>query len=176
MKMINLSVRAKNWLKIFHLFSVAAWLGGQMCLISLQMAKAQLALPEHQYAILMAINEIDTIIIVSGAMGCLITGLIFSAMTPWGFFKHRWITVKWIFTVLLILFGTFFLGPWMNDLASLSKLEFANVVLNEKYLYIENLSTIFGNLQFAILIFLTVVSVLKPWKKKAVAKSSFSLK
>lgn len=163
--MRKLSIKERAWLKIFHLLSVAAWLGGQMTLILIQSTKSQLAVPGHQYAILMSLKEIDDIIIVGGAMGCLITGFIFSLMTPWGFFKFRWVSIKWISTVSLIFFGIFFLGPWMNEMAHLSGVEYANAMFNERYLYAEKMSMVFGNIQFIIGILLTIISVLKPWGK-----------
>ena len=163
--MIKLSVKERACLKIFHLLSVAAWLGGQMTLILIQSTKSQLAVPGDQYAIITSLKEIDDVIIVGGAMGCLITGFIFFLMTPWGFFKFRWVSIKWISTVSLILFGIFFLGPWMNEMAYLSGVEYANVMFNENYLYAEKMSMIFGNIQFIIGVLLTIISVLKPWGK-----------
>lgn len=170
--MRNLTSKEKNWLKIFHLLFVAAWLGGQMCLITLQITKNQLALPEHQAAILTSLKTIDDMVIVGGAMGCLFTGLIFSLSTPWGFFKFRWIAVKWVLTILLILFGILFLGPWINEMAALAMLGSTGAAAKERFLQVENLSTLFGNFQFITGIFLLAISVLKPWKKKTSTDSS----
>jgi hypothetical protein len=49
---------------------------------------------------------VDDYFIIGGAMGALITGLIYSVWTNWGFFRHRWIIVKWIMIILQIAFGT----------------------------------------------------------------------
>lgn len=34
------------------------------------------------------------IISVAGATGCLLTGLLYALLTPWGFFKHRWVALQ----------------------------------------------------------------------------------
>ena len=115
--MRKLTIKETAWLKIFHLLFVAAWIGGQMSLTLLQIIKYRLALPEHIYGILASINEIDDYVVIGGAVGCLLTGLVYSLMTPWGFFKFRWVTVKWIFAVMLISCETFFLGPWFAEMA-----------------------------------------------------------
>jgi hypothetical protein len=164
--MRKLNAKETAWLKIFHLLFVSAWIGGQMSLILIQNIKYQLALPEHQYGILAAVKAIDDTVIVGGAVGCLLTGLAYSLMTNWGFFKFRWITVKWTSTVLLILFGTFFLGPWLNEMAAISANEYALALMNPKYLYDEKMNMIWGTAQFGINIVLVIISVLKPWKRQ----------
>jgi len=92
-------------------------------------------------------------------------------MTPWGFFKYRWITVKWIITVSLILFGTFFLGPWINQMAFISVNEYASALVNPNYLYDEKMNMTWGSIQFGINIFLVIISVLKPWKQLKIQKT-----
>jgi hypothetical protein len=161
----KLTAKETQWLKVLHILCVCAWIGGQMSFILLQNIKYQLALPAHQYAVLASLKVIDDIVIVGGAIGCLLTGLVYSLMTPWGFFKHRWLSVKWVATVSLILFGTFFLGPWINDMAAISAKEYAAALVNPIYLYDEEMNMTWGNIQFGINICLVIISVLKPWKR-----------
>jgi|GEM_PF-3627079 len=40
-------------------------------------------------------------------MGSLITGFLISYTTQWGFFRFRWVTVKWASIVALMVSGTF---------------------------------------------------------------------
>lgn len=46
------------------------------------------------------------VIVIPGAIGCLITGLIYGIFTNWGFFKHNWMMFKWTITVTAIFLGT----------------------------------------------------------------------
>jgi len=141
-----------------------------MSFILIQYLKYHLALPEHQYGIIAALKTMDDMVIVGGAIGCLMTGLLYSSMTLWGFFKFRWITVKWVVTVLLILFGTFFLGPWIDNMATISAKEYALALVNPIYLNDEKMNMTWGSIQFAINIFLVVISVLKPWKRLQIVR------
>ena len=61
------------------------------------------------------LETVDMKILIPGAIVCLITGLLYSLLTPWGFFKYRWVAVKWILTILMIAQGTFFMGPLIKE-------------------------------------------------------------
>lgn len=172
--MRKLTIKETAFLKVFHLFFVAAWIGGQMALILLQNIKYELAVSEHQYAILASVKAIDDVLIIGGAIGCLLTGLVYSSMTSWGFFKFRWVTVKWIVTVSLVLFGTFFLGPWLNEMTQIAADERTLALMNPIYLYDEKMNMIWGTIQFGVNIFLVIISVLKPWKRQKTQKAQIN--
>jgi len=67
------------------------------------------------------LNFIDLFILVPGAIGTFLTALIYSIWTNWGWFKHNWITVKWIICIFGIVYGTFWLGPWLSEMAHIAK-------------------------------------------------------
>jgi len=155
-------------LKIAHIFFFIMWIGGGIALTTL-MFVADPLLPDDVYMKFRSMQVVDDFLIIPGALGCFVAGIIYGVFTNWGFFKHNWLIVKWIMTVLQILFGTFALGPWLNgnvdiarDLrgAALSNPEFLNNIMNIK---------IWGTLQVSLLLFMAVISVLKPWKKKKAA-------
>jgi hypothetical protein len=141
------------------------WIGGGVGLTTL-MFIADPLLPDDIYMKFRSMQVIDDYLIVPGAIGCLLVGIIYGVFTNWGFFKHNWLIVKWIMTILKMLFGTFALGPWLNNNvdiacslrgAALSNPEFLNNIMNIK---------IFGTIQVSLLLFMAVISVLKPWRKK----------
>jgi hypothetical protein len=151
-------------LKIVHILFFILWIGGGVGLITLMLIVDPL-LPDDIYMKFRSMQVIDDFLIIPGAMGCLFIGIIYGVFTNWGFFKHNWVTVKWVLTVLQILFGTFVLGPWINgsvDIAreirgaALSNPEFLNNTMNLK---------IWGTIQVSFLLFMAVISVIKPWKK-----------
>ena len=45
---------------------------------------------------------VDEYFLIPGGIGIVVTAILYGTITKWGFFKHKWITVKWILTVLLI--------------------------------------------------------------------------
>jgi len=101
-----------SWLKGAHLIFVCLWVGGALGVMVIQNGGGA---GEALFGRDVAARLVDDFVVIPGAMGSLLTGLIYSLFTPWGFFKHRWVAVKWFITLYGVLFGTFFLGPWLNS-------------------------------------------------------------
>jgi flagellar biosynthesis protein FliQ len=113
-----------------------------------------------------ALKLIDDFVIIPAAIGSLITGLLISLLTHWGFFKHHWVTVKWVVTVVAILSGTFLLGPWLNGMEAISATERLAALENPTYRFNQQMLAIVGSMQPVALIFLIILSLFKPWMKK----------
>jgi hypothetical protein len=94
----------------------------------------------------------------------LLTGFIYSFFSRWGFFKHRWMIFKWIITVIAILFGTFFLGPWETNMMKISGKIGISALSDPEYLYNEKMNLIFGSIQVLVLMITIFISIFKPWK------------
>lgn len=162
---MKLSKRGNKILKTLHLMTASCWLGGSIALGLAYPLKNTLNSQDAIYGINLAMHHIDVwLVIIPGAIGCFMTGLIYSIYTNWGFFKFHWITVKWTITVTAILLGTFYLGPWIQDMISLSAPE---VSLGKKYEKIQNIHFIFATIQTVFLLFVVYLSVFKPWKQKS---------
>lgn len=112
---------------------------------------------------------VDDYFIIYGAVGAFITGLVYSIWTNWGFFKHTWITVKWVMTILQMLFGTFVLGPCVNNNVIIAD-QLRDAALTDP-VFLENIrmTQLWGSIQTALLLVVIVISVQKPWKKKKTA-------
>ncbi len=166
--MPELKSRGLKWLKSFHLIAVSCWVGGAVSLILLYFLKSGVADGGVLYGMNQSIHYVDKVVVViPGAFGCLLTGLLYSSCTRWGFFKHGWLTIKWIVTVGAILFGTFFLGPWETTMMEISGKIGAACLHDQNYLYNERMNFIFGSIQVLILIITVFVSMFKPWKSPA---------
>jgi hypothetical protein len=155
-----------KWLKCFHLLFAACWVGGAMSLSILHFLRFNGAgIGADLHGIDLASHLIDEWVIVwLGAIGCLLTGLLYSIFTNWGFFRHKWVFAKWAITAFCILSGTFYLGPWETDMVVLSSQHGANALLEDKYLSSMYLNFWFGIVQIALLLFAMFISVIKPWK------------
>lgn len=162
--MKKMSPRGQKWLKSVHLFFNCLWVGAAF---SLSLAQFFLSPSDGMelYGSTLTLKFIDDFVIIPGALGSLLTGIVYSVWTGWGWFKHRWIAVKWFINVGGVLFGTFFLGPWLNSLPPLAR-EKGLAALSDP-VFVQNRTNllIFGTLQALTLIFAAVISALKPWKK-----------
>lgn len=162
---MKLTVKGTKALKVVHLVSAIAWFGSAISMNLLRhLVKADDAAGKYWMAEIL--EAIDMKILVPGAVGCLFTGIVYGAYTNWGFFKYRWLTVKWVLTAFMILFGTFYMGPLVKE----------NVVIGRAIMdgggdamqYAANVmsSAWAGLLQMVLLTFVTIISVYKPWKRK----------
>jgi len=161
----RLKPQAVKILKMFHILFCFSWAIGAVALCLLLFITYP-ASGDELYMRSRMLQIVDDYCIVYGAMGALITGLIYSVWTNWGFFKHPWIIVKWILIILQILLGVLVLGPCLND----------NVVIADRLrdaalanpVFLDNVRTtqIWGSVQTIFLLGVIVISVQKPWGRK----------
>ena len=114
---------------------------------------------------------IHIFVIIPGAIGVLLTGVVFSLWTNWGWFRHNWISVKWVICLYGVGFGTYPLGPWMSGLDRISQEKGLAALADPTYLHNQTMLYTFGTFQAATLIFAVFITALKPWKKKEKVRS-----
>jgi len=165
--MPKLGAKGLRWLKGFHLIAVSCWIGGAVALLLLYFLKNGVTDGSVLYGINQSIHHVDMVVVViPGAFGCLITGLLYSTFSNWGFCKHNWLIFKWIVTVAAILFGIFFLGPWETTMMKISGKLGMSSLNDQPYLYNQKMNVIFGGIQCIVLMITVFISIFKPWKKK----------
>lgn len=164
--MKKLGVKGKSWLKGFHIFFACAWVGTGISMMILALVNGHIQNGDELYAVNASIKLLDDYIIIPAAFGSLITGLLISLYTNWGFFKFNWVIFKWVATLAQIIFGTFWLGPWTNSATAISDLERGLALQNNIYLYDKQMGAIFGSIQVLLLIAQVLISAYKPWGKR----------
>lgn len=165
MEIKKLKPQAVKILKMFHIFFAFCWVVGGVALCLLVFITYPQS-GDELYMRSRILQIVDDYFIIYGALGAFFTGLIYSIWTNWGFFKHTWIIVKWIMIILQILFGTFVLGPCINNNVIIAD-QFRDAALTDP-IFLANIQTtqIWGTVQTALLLAVIVISVQKPWKKK----------
>jgi hypothetical protein len=165
---MHFNLTQTKWLKCIHLLAVAGWAGGALSLVILHFLRFKGAeIGDHLHGIDLSANLIDWwIIIVLGAFGCMITGLFYSICTNWGFFRHKWIVVKWIITLFCVISGTFCLGPWETTMVGISQKIGTGALHDATYTSAMYLNFWFGVLQIVLIVFAMFISVFKPWRGK----------
>ncbi len=123
------------------------------------------------YGINLASHFIDTVVVAAcGALGCLITGLLYGVFTNWGFFKYKWIILKWALTAFSLTSAMLFLGPGEGAMLELSR-ELGNTALhNDSYLAVKASHLFWSILQITSLSLMIILSVFKPWGKRGITK------
>jgi len=169
--MKKFGAKGQKILKIIHLVMVSLWVGGAVALTLMAAFLGPGESDGQLYAYDMARKFVDDFIIIPGALGCLFSGLLISWLTPWGFFKHRWVTVKWVLTVACILFGTFVLGPFVNYRPLISFTFGLNALDQPVYAASLDRTLLLGGFQVLVILFMAAISTLKPWKRKGAAKT-----
>ncbi|MBW1732303.1 MAG: hypothetical protein JRH08_19290 [Deltaproteobacteria bacterium] len=162
--MKKLSGKGQMWLKGFHIFFACLWIGAAVCL-TLMNIFLKAGDGKVLYGINLSMKFIDDFIIIPGAMGSLLTGLIYSIFTGWGWFKHNWVIIKWVINIFGVIFGTFWLGQWVNGLVPISAAQGIGALSNQTYMHNKNMVLIWGTFQLCTLIFAVFISILKPWRR-----------
>ncbi len=158
--MTLLSSRAQRWLKAAHLTFAGLWLAGATILLLVTVVLE--AVDGRQlYGIHQTAKFIDDFVIIPAAMCTLLSGVCYSLATRWGWFKHGWITAKWIITVAGILVGTFALGPSLNALPPMAESLGLGALSDEQYQLRRAILLLGAPLQVGSLLLAVFLSVLK---------------
>ncbi|NTU84752.1 MAG: hypothetical protein HGA45_36210 [Chloroflexales bacterium] len=171
MKQHTLGATGRAWLKGFHIAFSATWVGAMTCLLLLHLFSRP-ASGAEAHAIQAALRHLDDWVIIPSAMGSLLTGLLISWLTPWGFFKWPWVTLKWLGTFAVIFSGSFLVGPRLNGMEALAAAEPLGVLQSAAFRGDHQVISLVVGPQVLLLLFMVFISVLKPWKRKTRVKES----
>ena len=163
--MKKFSAKQQRWLKCFHLFFVCLWVAGVVTItLMIFIMKANDGM--ELYGIDISKKLVDDFIIIPGAIGSFFNGLLYSIFTKWGWFKHRWVTVKWAITLFGMVFGTFFLGPWLNAMPPISIMKGLAALSDTTYMHSQQMLYVWTPFTLVLVLFALFISVLKPWKRR----------
>ena len=163
--MKKFGAKGTKWVKVVHLVLVVLMLGGIISTMAIRLGLKPQTYEEMVvvYRVLLTVSDQ---VIRYGGIGLMLIGLVYGIWTSWGFFKHRWIAVKWVVFMGQTVFGIAFIDRWMVENFSLLETEKAAALSHPVFLQNEQ-SILYGaTAQIALLVLLTVISVWKPWKKR----------
>jgi hypothetical protein len=83
-----------------HLACSVGWIGAAVAYLALGVGAATSRDPDVVRAAWMAMDLTGWSAIVPLALGALLTGLVMSLATPWGLFRHYWVVISLVLTVL----------------------------------------------------------------------------
>ncbi len=146
-----LNVTGRRVLLSIHLTLNSILIGGLVAILVLNFAKQGAHNGDQLYTINLAIFKIHDIVVMNVGMGVVVTGLLFSLFTKWGFFDFYWVTVKWLSLAILFFVIIFYLTPAVNSMAAMSDVERVQALSNPDYLHYEKQSAIIVALLLALL-------------------------
>lgn len=167
--MKKLSAKSQKWLKSIHIFFACLWIGGGLSL-TLMLIFLDAENSMQFYGMHVSMKFVDDLIVATGGIGSLLTGLVYSMFTNWGWFKHKWIIAKWCINLYGATLGIFWLGPWLNNMVAIVHSQGMAALGNPVYIHNKSLSLYFGSFQLLTMLFALYLSTHKPWKKKRTAK------
>jgi hypothetical protein len=170
-----LGATGKQLLKSTHLIVSLIWLGAAISMNMLRVGWAPTS-GGDLYAVDHAIAVIDNWVVVPAAFASVITGLFESWLTTWGFFKFRWVSVKWIITLAAMIFAPLVIAPLDRNIQALSKVEGLLALQNAAYLQYRWSYSVYGLGLIGLLLFMSVISTLKPWTRQDRLKTRFKNK
>jgi hypothetical protein len=156
---MSMTPRLRKFALTAHVTSSVGWLGTVAAFQALAIAALRNREPETIRGFYLAMELIGWYVIVPFCLASLVTGLIMSLGTPWGLFRHYWVLVKFLMTVVaaLILLG------FTQTLSSLGDLgENAALSVGE----LRNLKqspALHSGGGLLVLLGATVLAVYKPW-------------
>jgi flagellar biosynthesis protein FliQ len=156
---MKLSSNGYKVVKIVHILSSSVWIGaGAIGLFLLTVVLNKNNLLE----ILSAVHYIDLLIIIPANLATLITGIIFSKFTGWAFFKHRWITLKYIINLIPVVGGGIIFAPSIINMLSIVEKLGGEALLDSSFIFWKNIFT--GAFIVILLLLITAVylAVAKP--------------
>ncbi len=158
--------RGQKRLKILHIAFAGTWLSSA---VTLALVTWLLSASDdmEMLGVHRTTKFIDDFILIPAANGTWITGLLYSLKTRWGWFRYRWVVVKWAVALSGILVGTFVLGPSLNVLPALVRELGPAAFADPAYLAGRRVLLCVAPFQVATLLLACCLSVLKPWDRAA---------
>ncbi|VFQ44415.1 hypothetical protein [Desulfoluna butyratoxydans] len=164
--MKTMSRSQQNMLKAVHLIAAGLWLSSVIIIAVMPYVSKGISSGEALYMYNLIFHFIDMKILTPAAVVTLITGLLYSLFTRWGFFKHGWLIYKWAATLAIILSGTFYLGPMVTQSMVISELKGMAALQDPVYLHGLTVGAWAAGINTLLLGLAVVFSIYKPWKKK----------
>ena len=156
--MKKLGKRGYQILKMCHLFIAGVWVGSAVVVNLLLALLNETNLIKYLEIVLL----VDLAIVIPCAFLCLLTGILFSVFTNWGFIKHRWIVAKYLVNLFPIITGWLLHGAQLQGMIRIANELGADALMDKTFK--EYYYGFFGIciLYIAFFVFVYIISVSKP--------------
>lgn len=154
-----------KWLKMIHVFLVVLFFGGILSSVTLSLL-LDLTTYDETYLGYKNIVMISDHVVKWGAIGTLLVGVVYGFFTNWGFFKHRWVGVKFVLYIIQTIVGIFIVDQLMMANMELLETQKQLALSNPTFIRNHEIRQYAVYFQVAVTIFVFIISFLRPWRKK----------
>lgn len=162
--MKTLDANGMKILKICHILCGIMWIGGVMALVSIMLGTHPI-IPEQIFIAARDQLIIDEWFLIPGGVGIVITSIVYSFFTKWGFSRFRWIEVKWILTIILVVIGKAYMGVLIERNMEYAKQMLCENISSEPFFTNVYNVAIAGIVQLIGFMVILILSVVKPWNR-----------
>ncbi len=160
----------KDSLISIHVATGAIWFGVALAMVLMVIANQKTTNGDELYAVNAMVKMLDDFVVIPMAIASVLTGTLLCWLTVWGFFKFYWVITKWIATTVLIIFGTFWLGPWTNSMTAISDSERLKALTNPLFMFDVHGIIVGAVIQLICLFAIIAISIIKPWGRRELPK------
>lgn len=145
---------ARHLLVLLHVLTSLGWWAMGLAQLSF-MVVALRRTGEGRLVALEAAQHLDHNMLIYFANAAAYTGIMLAALTPWGLFRHWWVTVKFAVTIVVTVVGIALLGRWRQEMIDATR---GGGPGPSTLLVLGSVAA-----TVAVLAFLAWVSIAKPW-------------
>src|SRR5918999_1305808 len=151
--------RIRKFALTVHVTSSVGWLGAVAGFLALAIAALTSRGAETVRAAYIAMELTGWYVIVPFCLAALFTGLVMSLGTRWGLFRHYWVLMKFLISIIaaLILFG------FTQTLGSLGELAANRTLSLEQLRSLNQSPALHSGGGLLVLLITTILAVYKPW-------------
>ena len=168
--MAKIGRKGRLWLRSFHVFFMGLWVGAIISQVVVLLFTG-LVQSDGGLRAMYKIPDILNIVTAPAGLGTIVTGLLLAWLTPWGFFKHKWVIYSMSMVVIDLLIVFVLSDPAISKLSALVEAEGLGALQNPEYVSTWKRFIIIAAVCPLFLISAAFVSVLKPWRKHKEAEA-----
>jgi hypothetical protein len=158
---MTLSTGLRKFVLTTHITFSVGWLGSVICFLVLAIAGITSSDAQVVSSSYLTMDMIAWFVIVPACFGALLTGVIEGVGTQWGLFKHYWVLVKFILTIL----STLLLLLHMQPISVMAEAVSDSVLLDSDLRGVRIQLIANAAIAIVVILFALFLSVYKPWGK-----------
>lgn len=154
-------------LKLIHLLGIMPWISGCLAAFILMLFIKSSTNSDEIFYFLNAIEILDFNAIVIGAIFTVLLGIFYGLFTNWGFIKMRWLVIKWLVSIFIIVSGIQLYIPNIDAMRNLLATHRIAAVQGAEFWYHWQILLGIIIIDLLLMAILIALSIFKPKLKKA---------